>query len=188
MDYRKNERAEPAVVQLMSMAARIGDMLPAIPQGYTARMPRHKEAKSLRSVGSDTSGREAHLTPAAADAWLTMQQRANEHGAPLLLVSAFRSIARQSEILKAKLDSGVSWIDVLSVNAFPGFSEHHSGRAIDLGAPNCNALTEDFETTEQFAWLLANAIQFGFALSYPRNNPFGIAYEPWHWCFQKTRA
>ena len=35
------------------------------------------------------------------------------------------------------------------------------------------------------AWLVANAVRFGFALSYPRDNPHGIAYEPWHWCWQR---
>ena len=26
--------------------------------------------------------------------------------------------------------------------------------------------------------------EFGFHLSYPRDNPHGIAYEPWHWCWR----
>ena len=33
------------------------------------------------------------------------------------------------------------------------------------------------------AWLRANADAFGFALSYPRDNPHGLVYEPWHWRF-----
>jgi zinc D-Ala-D-Ala carboxypeptidase len=158
-------------------------MLPALPIGYEARMPRYEEAQDLRSVGCDSSDREALLAPAAADAWLAMQRAAAEDQLPLVLVSAFRSISRQRELLEAKLASGLPWDEILSVAAYPGFSEHHTGRALDLGAPDSADLTEGFETTPQFAWLSRNAHRFGFALSYPRGNAFDIAYEPWHWCF-----
>ncbi len=134
-------------------------------------------------MGRDSSDREARLTPAAADAWLAMRRAAEQEGLILVLVSAFRSIARQRELLEAKLAAGLAWNEILSVAAYPGYSEHHTGRALDLGAPDHADLTEGFESTPQFAWLSKNADRFGFALSYPRGNPFGIAYEPWHWCF-----
>jgi zinc D-Ala-D-Ala carboxypeptidase len=158
-------------------------MLPPLPEGYETRMPRCEEARDLRSVGRDSSDREALLALAAADAWLAMHQAAEHEGLILVLVSAFRSIARQRELLESKLASGLPWDEILSVAAYPGFSEHHTGRALDLGAPDNSDLTEDFETTPHFAWLSRNAPRFGFVLSYPRGNPFGIAYEPWHWCF-----
>ena len=41
---------------------------------------------------------------------------------------------------------------------------------------------ESFEATDAFAWLTGNAGDFGFQMSYPRDNPHGITYEPWHWC------
>ena len=34
-----------------------------------------------------------------------------------------------------------------------------------------------------FKWLEKNASQFGFYLSYPKNNIKGIKYEPWHWSY-----
>ena len=75
---------------------------------------------------------------------------------------------------------------ILKVNAAPGFSEHHSGRAIDIGTPNEPAAEESFESTDAFKWLCQNASMFGFQLSYPRNNPHKINYEPWHWCWQEN--
>ena len=45
---------------------------------------------------------------------------------------------------------------------------------------NLSALRNDFK-----AWLRTNAPRFGFHLSYPRNNPHGIGYEPWHWCWRR---
>ena len=161
-------------------------MLPPLPDGYEARMPRCEEARDLRSVGRDSSDREARLAPAAAEAWLAMHWAAAQDGLVLVLVSAFRSIAHQRELLESKLASGLPWDEILSVAAYPGFSEHHTGRALDLGVPDSADLTEGFESTPQFAWLSRNAVRFGFALSYPRGNPFGIVYEPWHWCFSPT--
>ena len=38
------------------------------------------------------------------------------------------------------------------------------------------------EAQSMFDWLTAKAARFGFSMSYPRGNPHGIVYEPWHWC------
>jgi D-alanyl-D-alanine carboxypeptidase len=67
------------------------------------------------------------------------------------------------------------------VNAAPGHSEHHTGRAVDIATPGSRPLTEEFEQTDAFRWLSSRAVEFGFSLTYPRDNPWGIAYEPWHW-------
>ena len=69
------------------------------------------------------------------------------------------------------------------MNAAPGYSEQHSGRAVDLGTMGCDALSEEFENTKVYQWLVKNAGGFGFYLSYPRDNPYGIDFEPWHWCY-----
>ena len=50
------------------------------------------------------------------------------------------------------------------------------------------SLLEDFEGTAAFRWLHAHARDYGFPLSYPRGNPAGLAYEPWHWAFGQTEA
>ena len=106
----------------------------------------------------------------------------------LLLVSAFRSIARQHEIVAAKLARGQQLDAILQVSAAPGFSEHHTGRAVDIGTPDSPALEEVFEQTPAFAWLQANAACFGFVLSFPRGNACGYLYEPWHWCYRQETA
>ncbi|RTL24879.1 MAG: hypothetical protein EKK49_20850, partial [Rhodocyclaceae bacterium] len=38
-----------------------------------------------------------------------------------------------------------------------------------------------------FVWLNAHAAGHGYTLSFPRNNPEGYLYEPWHWCFERDR-
>jgi len=159
-------------------------MLPPPPAGYASRVPMVAEAADLVSVGPDHLGRESYLTPTAARAWTAMHEAARADGIELILISAFRGIARQTEILAAKLAKGMALDQALEYSAYPGHSEHHSGNAIDIGTTTARHLEEEFETTPAFAWLNANAGRFGFLLSYPRDNPRGIAYEPWHWCHQ----
>ena len=98
-------------------------------------------------------------------------------------MSGFRSVSRQTEIFRSKLAVGEPAVRILSYVAAPGFSEHHTGRALDIGSPEHNELDEAFGDTGAFRWLEQNAARFGFTLSYPRGNPHGIAYEPWHWCW-----
>lgn len=158
------------------------------PDAFRDRPPRYAEAGDLVSVGRDLHGREALLVAGAAAAWLAMVRSAAADGHTLVLVSAYRSIARQAEIVRRKRERGQTWEEILRVSAYPGFSEHHTGTAVDLGAPGCADLTEAFETTPEFAWLSRRAAQFGFHLSYPRDNTEGITYEPWHWRWHDART
>jgi D-alanyl-D-alanine carboxypeptidase len=67
------------------------------------------------------------------------------------------------------------------VNAAPGFSEHHSGRALDISAQGEPAAEISFQDCPAFEWLQRFASEFGFRMSFPQDNPHGISYEPWHW-------
>jgi D-alanyl-D-alanine carboxypeptidase len=111
-----------------------------------------------------------------------MKSAAAADDVTLLPLSAFRSVARQARIIRRKLAAGQTIEDILRVNAVPGCSEHHTGRALDFGTPGHLQLQSSFSRTRAFRWLKRHAARFGFYLSYPRNNRQGIAYEPWHWC------
>ena len=111
-----------------------------------------------------------------------MKKAAAHDGIELVAISGFRSVVRQTEIIREKLAKGESIGDILRFVAAPGYSEHHTGRAIDIGSPDHGELDEDFARTRAFRWLKARARHFGFTLSFPRGNPHGIGYEPWHWC------
>lgn len=160
--------------------------LPPPPPGYTNRVPFVEEADDLVSVGPDYLGRDAFLTPGAAAGWEAMRQAALADGIELMMISTFRSVDRQAELLGAKIAKGMTMEQALEYSAYPGFSEHHSGNAIDIGSTECSHLEEEFETTAAFDWLMRNAGDFGFVMTYPRDNEYGIAYEPWHWCFHKS--
>ncbi|HTO02402.1 MAG TPA: M15 family metallopeptidase [Opitutus sp.] len=129
--------------------------------------------------------REVQLVARAAQAWTHMSAAARGAGITLLPISGFRSVVRQAEIIRRKLVEGQSLQTILRINAAPGFSEHHSGRALDIGTSTHSQLMETFEATAAFTWLTAHAGEFGFTMSYPRNNRCGIGYEPWHWCWHE---
>ena len=141
------------------------------------------EAAELESIATKDEGRQVQVTPATARAWSRMREAAAAAGVTLVPHSGFRSIARQGEIIRAKLEAGETLAKILTVMTAPGYSEHHTGRAIDIGVPGQPPLTEEFAETPAFAWLQAHAGECGFSLSYPRNNIHGITYEPWHWFF-----
>lgn len=138
----------------------------------------------VAEVGED--GREHRLEPNAAHAWRRMKSAAMLDGQRLHIVSGFRSAARQAQIIRRKLQSGLPIEQILAVSAPPGYSEHHTGRAVDLSTIGVPPLEVEFETTPAFRWLCANASRFGFRLSYPAGNPHGYRYEPWHWCYRGT--
>lgn len=147
-------------------------------------LPLCEEPEEVVLVGLDIFGRPRHLVRAAATAWGEMREAGKAAGIDLLLVSAFRTVDYQRAILDRKVAAGTPIDEILKVNTAPGYSEHHTGRAVDIATRGCPPLTEAFEDTDAFAWLTANASRFGFAMSYPRDNAYGIVYEPWHWCWR----
>lgn len=150
-------------------------------------LPECEEATDLESTEIGVDGKDHLLIPSAAEAWRRLKAAALADGITLFIVSAFRSVDRQAEIVRRKLDTGISTKDVLAVCAPPGFSEHHTGRAVDVSTPGSRPLEAEFEQTAAYAWLQQNAGSFGYRLSYPVGNPWGYQHEPWHWCFHDAQ-
>ena len=139
------------------------------------------EPSTLAFAGFDRYRRPLWLLGGAATAWRAMRAAALHQDVALEAISGNRSHDYQLGIFRRKLARGQAVADILRVNAAPGFSEHHGGRVLDISTPGEPAAEESFEATPAFAWLQARAGDFGFELSYPRGNPHGIDYEPWHW-------
>lgn len=71
--------------------------------------------------------------------------------------------------------------------AKPGYSEHHTGLAWDIGSVSSYGAGQDAKAkaiaSEDIpVWLAANAHQYGFIIRYPDNKKdiTGYGYEPWH--------
>ncbi len=137
----------------------------------------------LESVSTDGG---IKLRSPAAKAFQEMVAAASADGVILVPLSGFRSISEQQQVyFTVKAERAQTPAERALVSAPPGYSEHHTGYAIDIGDGNVPAtnLSPDFEGTSAFKWLSANATKFNFELSFPKNNKQGVSYEPWHWRF-----
>jgi D-alanyl-D-alanine carboxypeptidase len=134
------------------------------------------------------TGRLVEMRVDAAAALTGLLATARTVGVPMVPISGFRTIEYQAGLLQKAIAKHGSEAVACRWVARPGYSEHHTGLAVDLGPeedPTCDVETR-FEETLAFQWLRQNAARFGFELSYPRNNARGINYEPWHWRFVGT--
>lgn len=100
-------------------------------------------------------------------------------GVNLRIQSAYRSFGTQAS-LKAgyKVTYGTTAANRFS--AEQGYSEHQLGTTVDFSTAKSAALAASFDTTPESKWLTAHAHEYGFVLSYPKNNKYYV-YEPWHW-------
>ncbi len=126
------------------------------------------------------------LRSSAAEKFNAMADAAWSAKINLVPLSGFRTLADQEYLFfEVKAERGQRTSQRAEVSAPPGYSEHHTGYAIDIGdvtAPESH-LKVSFENTKAFQWLQENAGNYGFELSFPKDNPQGISYEPWHWRF-----
>lgn len=140
---------------------------------------RYEDCDEKDLVQTQKDGVKVHYK--CKDAFDKMYETALKEGIELEIISAYRSSKYQIEIFKYKFkDKENPTLEELkkrlSVSAPSGYSEHHTGLAIDI-----NSVEDDFADTKEALWLEKNAPKFGFELSFPKNNKQGLSYEPWHW-------
>jgi LAS superfamily LD-carboxypeptidase LdcB len=108
-------------------------------------------------------------------------------GKRLFIESGFRSSAYQlySFVLYLR-EHKYSLRETATLNALPGYSEHGNPKNQALDFINAKGINGDgnpkaFTALPEYQWLKEHAYAYGFVLSYPRNNPLGLSFEPWHW-------
>lgn len=122
-------------------------------------------------------GNGKFLNRAAVTDYFAMLESAKKDGINLFPVSAFRSHSDQKNNFYGKMSARGTTAEVMSKSvAPPGYSEHHTGDAIDF-----NSLEQTFENTKEFKWMAENSAKYNFEISFTKNNPQGVMYEPWHW-------
>jgi zinc D-Ala-D-Ala carboxypeptidase len=127
------------------------------------------------------------LRPEAARALEAMRAAAEADGITLTVLSAYRGVELQKQLFfDVKAERNQTSADRARVSAPPGFSEHSTGYAVDLGDGRLPAsnLMESFESTDAYRWLDRHAARFHFVRSFPKGNRQGVIYEPWHWRFE----
>jgi len=119
----------------------------------TATGYRNGEKFKIKLV--DVGGAEAEVHTAIA--FRAMAKAASHAGIDLKIRSGFRSFEKQARLYKDyKHGDG-------NLAAKPGFSNHESGRALDIYITDYNV----------YAWLEKHGATYGFHRTVPG--------EPWHW-------
>jgi zinc D-Ala-D-Ala carboxypeptidase len=113
-----------------------------------------------------------------------MQAKAKLDGIGIVPISGFRTVADQELLFKRQINRQQGSVEAAArLSAPAGYSEHHTGYAIDIGeesSPNTD-LKLEFEYTAAYSWLKNKAESYRFILSFPKNNSQGVSFEPWHW-------
>ncbi|XUC90925.1 zinc D-Ala-D-Ala carboxypeptidase [Enterococcus sp. DIV1067f] len=129
-------------------------------------------------------------------AYEKLADAAKAAGHPLAMVSAYRSVAYQEEIFNANVNTlmsqGHTKEEAIRITKLtftePGYSEHHTGLAVDVVDQDWyqnhtgELLNEGFGDTDGGKWLQAHAREYGFIIRYPKgkHDITQIDYEPWH--------
>ncbi|NUL48334.1 M15 family metallopeptidase [Cellulosimicrobium funkei] len=135
---------------------------------------------SVPDVPSSRTGLE--LREEAAGAAEELFSAAQEDGVDLTLLSAYRSYGYQQGTYGGWVEQyGQAEADRIS--ARPGFSEHQTGLALDVGAADgACALEQCFGETAEGAWVAEHAAEHGWIVRYPdgAEDITGYSPEPWH--------
>lgn len=119
-------------------------------------------------------------------------------GVEFVLVDAYRSNDRQSELYQQKVNSYIAKgyaredaeVQAATITARPNTSEHQTGLALDIVTPSYTKRDKGFAKTDAFQWLNANAQDYGFTMRYKQDKQAftKVIYEPWHWRFVGAEA
>ncbi len=150
-------------------------------------------AQAILKAGVPTPLDPQHLPRGVLDAYQRMMAAMEaDLGKRLLVESGYRAPAYQLYLFiyyLPKHDDSV--VETNRFVALPGHSEHGNPdrQAIDFinqEGMNGEDHPEEFEALPEYRWLQQHAGRFGFALSYPRDNPHHTAFEPWHWHYESS--
>ncbi len=130
----------------------------------------------------DVSNKKIFLEKDAADAFLMLM---NDIGGwkEIVIVSGWRSISEQHDIFSSSIiEKGLEFTQ--KYVAFPGYSEHQSGLAIDLGLKQSDIdyIRPSFPYSGSCKIFKDKASHYGFIERYPKDKEeiTKIAWEPWH--------
>lgn len=138
--------------------------------------------------GDDTpysvSRKDTVLRREALDAFLSLTgDFKNASGCDdILVVSTYRTVEKQTEIYDDRVERyGADY--AARYVALPGYSEHHTGLALDLSVLADDGKTYDIETYPECDWFNKNYPEYGYILRYPvsKASITKIDYEGWHY-------
>jgi LAS superfamily LD-carboxypeptidase LdcB len=151
----------------------------------THKLPDDYEAKLPLITVKNSFGREFQIEPETYRHFEQLRAAVKQKGIQIELDSVYRSVARQKEIV-AEFTQKYGADYVKQYVAVPGYSEHHTGLAVDICLVVDGKIIDDNDEMiaqkEIFAQIHPLLAEYGFILRYPqgRENITGYSYEPWH--------
>lgn len=136
------------------------------------------------SVSTTGSTEPAQLRAEAAAAVERMFAAAAAQGVSISIKSSYRSFATQVSVYNGHVAAkGAAAADASS--ARPGFSEHQTGFALDIGDANSGTdcdFTFCVADTAAGKWVAAHGADYGFVVRYSvgQESTTGYLAEPWH--------
>lgn len=123
-----------------------------------------------------------YVTKETKEALGKMSSAAKKDSIKLIVDSGFRSVWYQKQIVRRRLKEGEKFENIISFVAPPGYSEHHTGRAVDFVPSEAR-----FAHTKIYNWLKSNAAGFGFYETLPEDTTGTIPWESWHWVYKPNK-
>lgn len=148
-------------------------------------LPEDWENKVRTVHFTNTVGDDVEVEERAYDAYLKLKKDLKKEGISVDLDSARRSVAAQQQIVDDFTEKyGADY--TAKVVAKPGYSEHHTGLALDLYLIIDGVDIVENEDMVQYPEIWAKIHEklddYGFILRYlpDKEHITGYAYEPWH--------
>ncbi len=144
-------------------------------------------------TAQNSLGREFQVEKEALEHFVQLREAMLNEGIDIELDSTYRSVQRQEE-LWAEFEEKYGLEYCQKYVAVPGYSEHHTGLAIDVCLIKDGEVIDDNDAMiaekEIFAKVHEKLADYGFILRYlpDKVDVTGYAYEPWHFRYVGEEA
>jgi D-alanyl-D-alanine carboxypeptidase len=173
-DKKQHATDDPASIWVV-----VNKQRPLSPKTYVPSDLMVPDVPMRANITSD----EKQLRAEAARALESLTAAGKQQGLGFTLQSGYRSYSFQTSLYNRYVSQqGQATADTQS--ARPGYSEHQTGLAVDLGSaahPECD-VEACFGKTAEGEWLVKHAATYGFIIRYTSGNEHTTGYiaEPWH--------
>lgn len=123
---------------------------------------------------------------------------AKEDGMQLMICSSYRDIKKQDSLVDKSIakwmKKGMGYTEAFYKTkeqiALTGYSEHHTGLAVDIVGKSHQSLDAAQADTKEAKWLNEHAYEYGFVLRYPadKEKETMISFESWHYRYVGKEA
>ena len=151
----------------------------------THKLPDDLESKVVLKEATNRYGETYKVEEKALEQFEKLQKECADEGIYIELDSTTRSVAEQQKLWDDwTVEKGEDYVK--KYVAVPGYSEHHTGLAIDVCLDKDGKRIDDNDDMiaekEIFAKVHAKLAKYGFILRYleGKDAETGYSYEPWH--------